>query len=105
MSDKGSKFGMLKNLQQSAVETEAEKQKNTTAEQQESRKPEQHKEVDVPGASPLRHYSTYMPADLYARLQVYVAKQKSVRGHRKERVSIQNVISEAVRQYLEEHDK
>lgn len=97
MSEKGSKFGMLKNLQQSAVETEVEKQKN--------RKVEKQNEVEVPEPPQLRHYSTYMPADLYARLQVYVAKQKSVKGHSKERVSIQNVISEAVRQYLVEHDK
>ncbi|MFC3860442.1 hypothetical protein ACFOPQ_06645 [Deinococcus antarcticus] len=86
---------MLKNL--SATQDEAEKQKNTKAEKQ--------SEPDLEGALQLKHYSTYMPADLYAQLQVFVAKQKRAAVKGGEKVSIANVIAESVRQYLEKHDR
>lgn len=88
---------MLKSLSQPVLENKAAKQ--------ESRKTEEQKEVELPPTPELKHYSTYMPADLYVQLQVYVAKQKAVRGKGIERVSIQNVITEAVRVHLDKHDK
>lgn len=95
-SEKGSKFGMLKNLTQPTPEIPAEKQESRKAGKQESIEP---------SPSELKHYSTYMPAELYARLQVYVARQKAVKSKRQEKVSIQNVITEAVQVYLDKHDK
>lgn len=95
-SEKGSKFGMLKNLTQPMPETPAVKQ--------ESRKIEKQKNVEPPPPE-LKHYSTYMPAELYAQLQVYVARQKAVKSKRQDKVSIQNVITEAVRVYLDKHDR
>lgn len=95
-SEKGSKFGMLKNLTQPIPEALAEKQ--------ESRKTEKQKNVEPPPLE-LKHYSTYMPAELYAQLQVYVARQKSVKSKRQDKASIQNVITEAVKIYLDKHDK
>lgn len=95
-SEKGSKFGMLKNLTQPTDGNKAAKQEN--------RKDEKQKQVEGPPTPELKHYSTYMPADLYTQLQVYVAKQKAVKGRGQERVSIQNVITEAVRVYLDKHD-
>lgn len=91
----GSKLGKLR--EQTAAQDELEKQKSTKAEKQSA--------PDLEVAPQLKHYSTYMPADLYAQLQMYVAKQKGNKAPGGEKVSIQNVIAESVRQYLEKHDK
>ncbi|CAM3507593.1 hypothetical protein DESA109040_14840 [Deinococcus saxicola] len=70
-----------------------------------SRKIEKQNVVEMTPPLELRHDSTDMPAELYAQLQIYVARQKAVRGKGQPSVSIQNVITEAVRVHLAQHDR
>ncbi|CAM3507570.1 hypothetical protein DESA109040_14835 [Deinococcus saxicola] len=45
-----------------------------------SRKIEKQNVAETTPPLELRHDSTDMPAELYAQLQIYVARQKAVRG-------------------------
>ena len=115
MPNGGSKFGMLKNLQQAAVDesTKTEKQEGRITEKKNSAKKLKREGTDEPkhlsGEAPqgveLKHYSSYMPLPLFAQLQIYVAKRKATRGKAGEKVSLQSVIAEAVQQYLNQNDK
>lgn len=107
MSEPTSKFGMLRSLQQVATgEQEAPKQESTKVERQPSSKAVSTTEpLDESDTAPLKHYSSYMPMPLFAQLQIYVAKQKAARGLGGAKVSIQSVITEAIQQYLDKHDK
>lgn len=104
MSEGTSKFGMLRSLQQAASEEKATKQESTkTAKHPAPERPEP--QPDPSPATELKHYSSYMPMPLFAQLQIYVARRKAARGKAGEKVSIQSVIAEAVREYLDKHDK
>ncbi len=115
MSNGGSKFGMLKNLQQATTEErdKTEKQERRITEKKNSaKKLKQESTIDpkypleeAPQEVELKHYSSYMPLPLFAQLQIYVAKRKTTRGKAGEKVSLQSVIAEAVQQYLDQNDK
>lgn len=79
--------------------------KNTRAEKQNTAKAEQSNSALEAEPVDRYHYSSYMPSPLYARLQLYVAKKKAARGKTGEKVSLQSVITEALEQYLDQHDR
>lgn len=112
MSETGSKFGMLRNLQQAVTEEETAPEpvkRPQVAKQKSAKTLKQQSTVrvqeELSESAELKHYSSYMPLPLFAQLQIHVAKQKAVRGNSGGKVSIQSVIAQAVQQYLETHDK